>query len=254
MRTSNWYDVDDEGAAFTLPSSQSCRSSKTTEHPAAVTTMNSAATTILDDQSSSLMTMPIASAPAFPSPMVVEQSPLIQTSSLPVNGNQFDSPVSKAAFSTSINADFDHFIGQQLQATLEKRLRSHSVRSTKSIRQRNCAKTGPTTFTRSETEKLIAQLNLTDSACNLDYYEEQVGRCSPSIRLQAILWPCSTPLCPPRLDIALTLVSASTGHVRSQARQLQPLLHDLLQSLARSALRFQSQIRDLSVACHYPAA
>ena len=146
MRTSNRYDTDDDGAAYALRSLQPCRSSLT-------------------------MMMPVASAPSFPSPMVVEQSPLIQTASLPMN------------------ADFDHFIGQQLQATLERRLRSHSVPSTKSARQHNCAKTGPATFTRSETEKLIDQLNLTDPTCNLDYYEEQVGDSSMTTRYG--------PLCPP---------------------------------------------------------
>lgn len=86
--------------------------------------MNSAATTILDDQSSSLLMMPIASAPTIRSG---EKS----------------------------SSDFNRLIDEQLQKTLENRLRTH--------------------LTRSETEKLMNHLDRTaETNFDVEHYEKQV--------------------------------------------------------------------------------
>ncbi len=140
---------------------------KTTDNQPTITTCNSQATfdqikstvtTIVDDQSSSLIMMPITSVPT-------------------VTGEQQQQLSSPSNRLTDVKADFDVFIDQQLQATLEKRLRSHSSPSTttnhENIQQR---KPRLATLTKSETGKLIDGLDFSKQGCNLEHYEKQVSR------------------------------------------------------------------------------
>jgi hypothetical protein len=99
---------------------------------------------------------PITSTPIIPPPIIIEQ--------------QISSP---SDILTNPKTDFDLFIDQQLQTTLEKCLKNHlSIKTTnENIQQR---KTRLSTLTKSETEKLIDGLDFTKPTCNLDHYEKQV--------------------------------------------------------------------------------
>jgi len=137
---------------------------KTTDNQPTITTCNSQATfdqikstvtTIVDDQSSSLIMMPVPT----------------------VTGEQEQQLLSPSNRLTDVKADFDIFIDQQLQATLEKRLRSHSLPSTTMIHE-NIQQRKPrlATLTKSETGKLIDEFDFGKQVCNLEHYEKQVSR------------------------------------------------------------------------------
>ncbi|CAF2092046.1 unnamed protein product [Rotaria magnacalcarata] len=130
---------------------------------------NSAATTILDDPSSSLAMVPMNSAPTSSSPMVSEQQQ--QEQSIDLNRIQ----IKEEQFSSSSNplSDFDIFFDQQIQATLEKRMKSQTRLSTKQENIRKKRKNRLVTLTRSETGKLVNQLDLTKQVCNVEHYEKQ---------------------------------------------------------------------------------
>ncbi len=119
--------------------------------------INSTATTILDDQSSSLIMMPITSAPIISSPIIIEQQQ--QQVSYPSD------------ILTSPKTDLDRFIDQQLQATLEKCLKNH-LSTNENIQQQQQQR--KTRLSKSETEKLLNELDFTKQICNLEHYEKQV--------------------------------------------------------------------------------
>jgi hypothetical protein len=126
--------------------------------------IRSAVTTIGDDQSSSSSMMPITSIPRISPPIDIEQQQQLSTQS-----NRLKDP----------KADFDIFIDQQLQATLQKHLRSHSLSSStmnhENIQQQQ-RKTKIATLTKSETGKLMDESDFTKQVCNLEQYEKQVSR------------------------------------------------------------------------------
>ncbi|CAF2407951.1 unnamed protein product [Rotaria sp. Silwood2] len=129
--------------------------------------VNSAATTILDDQSSSLVMMPMTSALTKSLPIANEQQSSIN--STPVHTEQ------QQHFSSSSNilTDFDVFIDQQLQATLEKHLKNNLLSSTNRENIPTPRKTRVVTLTKSETGKLMNELKFTKQACNLEHYDKQ---------------------------------------------------------------------------------
>jgi hypothetical protein len=100
--------------------------------------------------------MPVTSAPTIP----VEQKQVSSASNTVTNPK----------------TDFDLFIDQQLHATLEKHLRNHSLPSVttnhENIQQQR--KTRLATLTKSETGKLIDELDFTKPVCNSEHYEKQV--------------------------------------------------------------------------------
>jgi len=133
--------------------------------------INSAVTTILDDQSSSLIMMPIASAPTIPPPSdTIEQRPSINPTPLHIEQQQF---LPSSDILTSPKTNFDILIDQQLQTTLEQRLRNHLLSSTNTTNE-NIQQKQKTRLTKSETGKLIDDLDFTKQVCNLEHYEKQV--------------------------------------------------------------------------------
>ena len=127
---------------------QICQNSHPIEHPSAMTTcqsqatsyhVNSAATTILDDQSSSVVMMPIKSG---------EKS------------------------SSDTPNDFNALIDEQLQKTLENQLRNHLISCEET--DRNRSKQNKAKLTRSETGKLIDRLDLSETNFDVEFYEKQV--------------------------------------------------------------------------------
>ncbi len=153
---------------------------KTTDNQPTITTCNSQATfdqikstvtTIVDDQSSSLIMMPIASAPTISPPSdTIEQRPSINPTSLHIEQQQF---LPSSDILTSPKTNFDIFTDQQLQATLEQRLRNHLLSSTNTMNE-NIQQQRKTRLTKSETGKLIDDLDFTKQVCNLEHYEKQV--------------------------------------------------------------------------------
>ena len=105
--------------------------------------INSASTTILDNQSSH--------------------------SAVPIEQERITSPLNS-------KTDFDLFVDQQLQKTLDKHLRHHSLPSTTTNHENisNQRNARLVTLTKSETGKLIDELDFTKHVCNLEHYEKQV--------------------------------------------------------------------------------
>lgn len=101
--------------------------------------VNSAATTLLDDQSSSVVMMPIKSGEKLSS----------------------DTP-----------NDFNTLIDEQLQKTLENQLKNHLISSEEN--DRNRSKQNKAKLTRSETGKLIDRLDLSETNFDVEFYEKQV--------------------------------------------------------------------------------
>jgi BRCT domain type II-containing protein len=106
--------------------------------------------------------IPIASAPTISPPVIIEQQQLSSPSNI----------------LTSAKTDFDEFIDQQLQATLEKRLRSHPLPSTRrnheEIQRQQLRKTRLATLTTSETGKLIDALDFANQVYDSEHYQKQV--------------------------------------------------------------------------------
>ncbi|CAF0739151.1 unnamed protein product [Rotaria sordida] len=156
-----------------------CQELEKTENQPTITTfnshatsyqVNSAATTILDDQSSSLVMMPMTSTPTISLPITNEQQST--TNPIPIHIEQQQQQQQQPQLSSSSN-DFDVFIDQQLQATLEKHLKNHLLLSTNHENIPSQRKTRLVTLTKSETGKLINDLDLTKQVCNLEHYEKQ---------------------------------------------------------------------------------
>ncbi|CAM4904106.1 unnamed protein product [Rotaria socialis] len=160
-----------------------CQEAEKTENQPTITSFtspmvsyhaNSAATTLLDDPSSSLAMVHVNSAPTSSSPMASEQQQQQQQQqeqSIDLNRIQ----IKDDQFSSSSNplTDFDIFFDQQLQATLEKHMKSQTRLSTKQENIRKKRKNRLVTLTRSETGKLMNQLDLTKQVCNVEHYEKQ---------------------------------------------------------------------------------
>ncbi|CAF0745881.1 unnamed protein product [Rotaria sp. Silwood1] len=135
-----------------------CQESEKTGNQPTITTfnshatsyqVNSAATTILDDQSSSL-------APTTSLPIPNEQQSSINPTAVHIEQQQ-----QQLSSSSNISTDFDVFIDQQLQATLEKHLKNHSLSSKNHANIPPRRKTRLVTLTKSETGKLMNELNFT---------------------------------------------------------------------------------------------
>jgi hypothetical protein len=148
--------------------SQSVLNSQTTSYQ-----INSAATTIPDDQSSSLIMMPIVSAPTI---TIEQQQPSINPTPPHIEQQQqqqqFSSP---SDILTNPKTDFDLFIDQQLQTTLEKCLKNHLLSSTKMMNE-NIQQQQKTRLSKSETGKLIDELDFTKQSFDLEHYEKQVKK------------------------------------------------------------------------------
>ena len=137
--------------------------------------LNSAATTILDDLSSSVMILPMNSIPTTSS------TPVDNAREMATNPDsvRFEQEQQCLLSSTKMlkhsTTDFDTFIDQRLQATLEKNLRNHSELSTiTNHKSRQQQKSSSVTLTKSGTEKLINNLDFTKQVCNLEQYKKQV--------------------------------------------------------------------------------
>ncbi|CAF3640799.1 unnamed protein product [Adineta steineri] len=136
-----------------------CEELKTTDNQPTITTLHSQTTinqikslvtNTLDDQSSSLIIIP--------------------TTSGPITNQQKQQSVPSANNSVNRKTESNTFIDQQLQTTLEKRLRDHLLSTiTMNHQQENRL----ASLTKSETEKLMDKIGLTKQVCNLEYYEKQ---------------------------------------------------------------------------------
>jgi hypothetical protein len=92
--------------------------------------------------------------------------PIVSAPTIPIEPQQCSPSSDKL---TNSKTDFDLFIDQQLQATLEKHLLSSTKTSNERIQQQR--KTRLATL---ETGKLIDQLGFTKQVPNSEHYEKQV--------------------------------------------------------------------------------
>ncbi|CAF3533956.1 unnamed protein product [Adineta steineri] len=136
-----------------------CEELKTTDNQPTITTIHSQTTinqikslvtNTMDDQSSSLIIIP--------------------TTSGPITNQQKQQSIPSANNLVNRKTESDTFIDQQLQTTLEKRLRDHLLSTiTMNHQQENRL----ASLTKSETEKLMDKIDFTKQVCNLEHYEKQ---------------------------------------------------------------------------------